>query len=87
MVMPCSRSARRPSVKSEKSIGPAVRFFDAFSTDVHLILVDRLRIVEQPSDQRALAVVDAAGRADAEEPTRHQKYPSRFLISIEPSWS
>ncbi|MNC92853.1 hypothetical protein D3C83_93600 [compost metagenome] len=33
MVMPCSRSARRPSVNSEKSMGPAVRFFDAFSTD------------------------------------------------------
>src|SRR5687768_16229114 len=32
--MPCSRSARRPSVKSEKSIGPALRFFDAFSTEV-----------------------------------------------------
>jgi hypothetical protein len=33
MVMPCSRSARRPSVKSEKSIGPALRFFEAFSTE------------------------------------------------------
>ena len=33
MVMPCSRSARRPSVNSEKSIGPAVRFLEAFSTE------------------------------------------------------
>ena len=33
MVMPCSRSALSPSVKREKSIGPAVRFLDAFSTD------------------------------------------------------
>jgi hypothetical protein len=54
IVMPCSRSALRPSVKSEKSIGPAVR----------------LR--------------DAAGGADAKE-SGHQKYPSRFFISIEPS--
>src|SRR3954454_20647617 len=33
MVMPCSRSAFRPSVKSEKSIGPALRCLDAFSTE------------------------------------------------------
>src|SRR5215207_4391594 len=33
MVIPCSRSALRPSVNSEKSIGPATRFFEAFSTD------------------------------------------------------
>ena len=39
---------------------------------VHLILVDRPRVVEQPADQRALPVVDAAGGADAEQ-TRHQK--------------
>src|ERR1051325_4450508 len=32
MVIPCSRSALRPSVNNEKSIGPALRFFDAFST-------------------------------------------------------
>ena len=30
--MPCSRSAFKPSVNNEKSIGPALRFFDAFST-------------------------------------------------------
>ena len=34
MVMPCSRSARKPSVNSEKSIGPALRFFDAFSIEL-----------------------------------------------------
>jgi hypothetical protein len=34
MVIPCSRSAFNPSVNSEKSIGPAVRFFDAFSTEL-----------------------------------------------------
>jgi hypothetical protein len=32
IVIPCSRSARRPSVKSEKSIGPAVRPRDALLT-------------------------------------------------------
>ena len=71
--MPCSRSARRPSVNSEKSIGPALRFFDALATDEHLVFVDRLRVVEQPPDQRALAVVHAAGGADAEQARLHQK--------------
>jgi hypothetical protein len=55
-----------------------------------LIFVHRLRVVQQPSNQRALAIVDAAGRTDTEEGgtgDRHQKYPSRFLISIDPSWS
>ncbi len=33
-----------------------------------LIFVDRPRIVEQPADERALPIVDAAGGADAEEP-------------------
>jgi len=33
MVMPCSRSARSPSVNREKSIGPALRLRDAFSTE------------------------------------------------------
>ena len=37
-----------------------------------LVLVHRLRVVQQPSDQRALAVVDAPGRADAEQ-AGHQK--------------
>ena len=68
MVMPCSRSAFRPSVKSEKSIGPALRFFEAFSTELHLVFVHRLRVVQQPADQRALPVVHAAGGADAEQP-------------------
>ncbi len=33
MVMPCSRSALRPSVNSEKSIGPALRLRDAAVTE------------------------------------------------------
>ena len=44
--MPCSRSAFRPSVRSEKSIGPALRFFDA-SDRRELVFVDR------PSNRRA----------------------------------
>jgi hypothetical protein len=32
-----------------------------------LILVHRLRVVQQPSNQRALPIVHAAGRADAQE--------------------
>ena len=39
---------------------------------VNLILVHTARVVQQASDQRALPVVHAAGRADAEE-IRHQK--------------
>jgi len=50
----------------------------------HLVLVHRLRVVQEPADQRALPIVDAAGRAQAQE-RGHQKYPSRFLSSIEPS--
>ena len=45
---------------------------------VQLILVHRTRIVQQPSNQRALPIVDAAGRADPQQPAlgsrpRHQK--------------
>ncbi len=39
---------------------------------VQLILVDGARVVQQPPDQRALPIVDAAGGADAQK-TRHQK--------------
>ena len=38
-----------------------------------LILVDRLRVVQEPPDQRALAIVHAAGGADPKEPGLHQK--------------
>jgi hypothetical protein len=48
----------------------------------NLVLVDTARIVEQPPDERALPIVHAPGGADAEEPG-HQKYPSRFFISME----
>jgi hypothetical protein len=34
MVMPCSRSAFKPSVNNEKSMRPAPRFRDAASTEL-----------------------------------------------------
>ena len=64
-----------------------------------LIVVERAGLVEQPADQRGLAIVH---RADDHQPDQllegpqregvvddcaHQKYPSRFLVSIEPSSS
>ena len=66
MVMPCSRSARRPSV-SKREVG-AVRaalvggLLDGFE----LVLEDGLAVVQQPPDQRALAVVYAACRDEPE---------------------
>src|SRR5262249_24123246 len=54
------------------------------SNRMQLILVDRPGVVQQSPDQRALPIVHAAGRTDAQK-ARHQKYPSRFLSSIEPS--
>ena len=39
---------------------------------VHLVLVHAARVVQQPADQRALAVVDAPGGADAKQ-AGHQK--------------
>jgi hypothetical protein len=47
-----------------------------------LVLEDRARLVQQPPDQRRLAIVDAAAR-DEPQQRRAQKYPSRFLRSIE----
>ena len=67
MVMPCSRSARRPSVSSEKSIGPADRFTDALLHRRELVFVDALGIVEQAADQGGLAVVHAARGGEAQQ--------------------
>ena len=64
MVMPCSRSALRPSVE-ERRVDLAAGRAAALAVASHgreLVLVDRLRVVEQPADERALAVVDAAAR-------------------------
>jgi hypothetical protein len=64
---------RLEPVREEREIdragGPALRR----SLDgPDLILVHAARVVQQPSDQRALPIVDASGRADAEQ-IRHQK--------------
>src|SRR6185436_9352228 len=62
------------------------------------VVLDRLGIVQEPPDERRLAVVHAAHDRQAEEVPGPgalqegldgQKYPSRFLVSIDPSasWS
>jgi hypothetical protein len=58
MVMPCSRSAARPSTSSAKSIAwPCVPTFFCRFQRGQLILEDHLGIIEQPPDQRGLAIV------------------------------
>ena len=67
-----------------------------------LVVEQRLGLVEHAADERALAVVDAAAGVEAQEARAglllvhllerhgsgaHQKYPSCFLISIEPGAS
>ena len=51
-----------------------------------LVVEDLLRFVQQPSDQRRLAVVHAAAGDEAQR-FPHQKYPSFFLRSIEAALS
>src|SRR5690348_5870597 len=45
------------------------------------VFEDLLRVVEETSDQRRLAVVDGAGGREAQQ-LRHQKYPSFLRSSI-----
>jgi hypothetical protein len=69
MVMPCSRSAARPSSSSAKSIAsPWVpwRAAVAFQRG-ELVVVELLALVQQAPDQRALAVVDAAAGDEAQQ--------------------
>ena len=47
---------------------------------LELVLEDRLAVVQQPPDQRALAVVDRASGRQSQQ--LHQKYPSRLRSSI-----
>jgi hypothetical protein len=69
MVMPCSRSARSPSVSSARLVYSSLA---AGALDRReLVLEDGLAVVQQPTDQRALAVVDRAGRGESEQV--HQK--------------
>ena len=65
MVMPCSRSARRPSVSSAR--------FDVVAAGAGaldglvLVLEHGLAVVQQPADEGALAVVHRAGGGDAQD--------------------
>ncbi len=67
MVMPCSRSARRPSVSSEKSIGPGGAVHRRFGNRFELIFVDALRIVKQAPDQSGFAIVHAARGGETQQ--------------------
>ena len=68
MVMPCSRSASRPSSSSAKSMfSPCVPCLTlSFFRRRKLVLEDQLGVVEQPADQRGLAVVDRAAGEEAQ---------------------
>ena len=57
-----------------------------FAHRFELVFVNPARIVEQAADERRFAIVHAAGGGEAQQ-VFHQKYPSRFLSSMEPSWS
>src|SRR5204863_2547622 len=63
-----------------------------------LVTLQQIGLVKQAADQRRLAVIDGAageqsedrsiGRCRCADPAvRHQKYPWRFLRSIEAAWS
>ena len=98
--MPCSRSASRPSVSSDRSIGaPAALRLER----VELVGAGSRGCRQQAADQRALAVVDVpavrkrsarwSALRRAGRPRRgvgfehgaHQKYPSFLRRSIEAS--
>ena len=62
MVMPCSRSACKPSTSSAKSRrSPWVpNFLESAFERFELILEDQFRLVKQAADQSRLAIVNAA---------------------------
>ena len=53
----------------------------------HHVVGDGAAFEQQPPDQGRLAVIDAAAGQNAQDCFGHQKYPSRFLRSIEASCS
>ena len=67
MVMPCSRSARRPSVSRRKIEAAGGEVAGRLADAGELVFVDALGIVEQAADQGGLAVVHAAGGGEAEQ--------------------
>ena len=69
MVMPCSRSASSPSTSSAKSMSSPVvpSLLRILLQRRQMILEQQLGIVEQPADQRGLAVVDAAAGEEAQQ--------------------
>ena len=83
MVIPCSRSARRPSVSRARSVCSSPRPWLTALHGLELVLEDRLAVEQQSPDQGRLAVVDRAGGREPQE-LRHQKYPS-FLRSSMPA--
>ena len=68
MVMPCSRSAARPSTSRAKSSSPpwVPTFLRVGLEGREVVLEDELGVVEQPADEGALAVVDAAAGDEAQ---------------------
>jgi hypothetical protein len=68
MVMPCSRSAARPSTSSAKSIlSPWVPSLGVRFEGGELVFEHHLGIVEQAADQGRLAVIDGAAGDEAEQ--------------------
>ena len=61
MVIPCSRSARRPSAESREVDGGIA------GDGADVVVVDVVRIVEQAADERGLAVVNAAVVEEAQK--------------------
>ncbi len=67
MVMPCSRSARRPSVTSDEVEPLLPTPLRRRGHRVDLVVEQALGVVEQAADQRALAVVDRADGGEAQQ--------------------
>ena len=69
MVMPCSRSACRPSTSSARSgTSPVVPQRRLSVGDRRELVVEYLaRVVQQAADQRALAVVDRAAGDETQQ--------------------
>ena len=67
MVMPCSRSARRPSVSSARSGASWPRLRGGALDGLQLVGEDRLGVVQQAADEGGLAVVDGAGGGEAQQ--------------------